>query len=112
MANYRLYRLDGAGKISSAEWLEAEDDADAERQGETHDAGSAAIEPSVRGARSFREEGNDAAFAENPSSARTPARSTTTSSKVKPLSSAATIPPQPAVSMISLTDIGLRYSGR
>lgn len=32
MANYRLYRLDGAGKISSAEWIEAADDEDAERQ--------------------------------------------------------------------------------
>ena len=32
LANYRLYRLDSAGKISSAEWLEATDDADAERQ--------------------------------------------------------------------------------
>jgi hypothetical protein len=31
LANYRLYRLDGAGKISGAEWLEAADDADAER---------------------------------------------------------------------------------
>ena len=26
MRSYRLYRLDGAGKISSAEWLHAEDD--------------------------------------------------------------------------------------
>ena len=32
MANDRLYRLDGAGKISSAEWIEAADDEDAERQ--------------------------------------------------------------------------------
>jgi hypothetical protein len=32
LANYRLYRLDGAGKISSAEWLEAADDDEAERQ--------------------------------------------------------------------------------
>jgi len=31
LASYRLYRLDGAGKISSAEWLEASDDAHAER---------------------------------------------------------------------------------
>ena len=29
---YRLYRLDGAGKITSAEWIEAADDADAARQ--------------------------------------------------------------------------------
>ena len=26
MPNYRLYRLDGAGKITAAEWLEAADD--------------------------------------------------------------------------------------
>lgn len=26
MASYRLYRIDGAGKIASAEWLEATDD--------------------------------------------------------------------------------------
>ncbi len=26
MSHYRLYRLDGAGRISTAEWLEAEDD--------------------------------------------------------------------------------------
>jgi len=26
LANYRLYRLDGAGKITSAEWLAAKDD--------------------------------------------------------------------------------------
>jgi hypothetical protein len=29
---YRLYRLDGAGKISSAEWIEAEADEEALRQ--------------------------------------------------------------------------------
>lgn len=32
MANYRLYRLDGAGNISLAEWIEAADDDDALRQ--------------------------------------------------------------------------------
>ena len=26
MPSYRLYRLDGAGKITSAEWVEADDD--------------------------------------------------------------------------------------
>lgn len=26
LANYRLYRLDGAGKITSAEWIEASAD--------------------------------------------------------------------------------------
>ena len=26
MPTYRLYRLDGAGRISTAEWIEAEDD--------------------------------------------------------------------------------------
>ena len=29
MANYRLYRLDGAGKIDAAEWIEADHDEDA-----------------------------------------------------------------------------------
>lgn len=28
--SFRLYRLDGAGKIASAEWLEANDDAHAQ----------------------------------------------------------------------------------
>jgi hypothetical protein len=32
LVSYRLYRLDGAGKISSAEWIEATDDEDAARQ--------------------------------------------------------------------------------
>jgi hypothetical protein len=32
LRNYRLYRLDGAGKIASAEWLSAEDDTEAARQ--------------------------------------------------------------------------------
>lgn len=32
MPNYRLYRLDGAGKISSAEWIEAESDGDARHE--------------------------------------------------------------------------------
>lgn len=29
LPNYRLYRLDGAGKISAADWIEAADDTDA-----------------------------------------------------------------------------------
>jgi hypothetical protein len=29
VAAYRLYRLDGAGKISAAEWIEAADDNEA-----------------------------------------------------------------------------------
>lgn len=29
MAEYRLYCLDGANKVASAEWIEADDDADA-----------------------------------------------------------------------------------
>ena len=29
LPNYRLYRLDGAGKITNAEWLSADDDAHA-----------------------------------------------------------------------------------
>lgn len=32
MPGYRHYRLDGAGNISSAEWLQATDDDDATRQ--------------------------------------------------------------------------------
>lgn len=32
MPSYRLYRLDGAGKIVGADWLEATVDADALRQ--------------------------------------------------------------------------------
>jgi len=32
LASYRLYRLDGAGKIIGAEWIEAADDKDAARQ--------------------------------------------------------------------------------
>ena len=32
MPEYRHYRLDGAGSISNAEWLEAADDADAVRK--------------------------------------------------------------------------------
>ena len=29
LATYRLYRLDGAGRISAAEWIDAADDEDA-----------------------------------------------------------------------------------
>ena len=32
MASYRLYCLDGAGRIGFAEWIEASDDAEALRQ--------------------------------------------------------------------------------
>jgi hypothetical protein len=32
LRNYRLYRLDGAGKIIAADWLEAESDEDALRE--------------------------------------------------------------------------------
>lgn len=32
MATYRLYCMDGTGKIGLADWLEAEDDYDAVRQ--------------------------------------------------------------------------------
>lgn len=31
MLSYRLYRLDGAGKIASAEWIQAADDDQARR---------------------------------------------------------------------------------
>ena len=38
MAEYRLYCLDGANKVASAEWIEADDDADAvEAAKEAHD---------------------------------------------------------------------------
>jgi hypothetical protein len=40
VASYRLYRLDGAGKINSAEWIEAADDEDAARQAGTRARGS------------------------------------------------------------------------
>ena len=39
--HYRLYWLDGAGKISTAEWLEANDDACARRQVQDRDEPSA-----------------------------------------------------------------------
>ena len=32
LSNYRLYRLDGAGKIAAAEWVEAAEDAEALRE--------------------------------------------------------------------------------
>ena len=32
MTSYRLYRLDGAGKITSAEWIDADGDAAAVEQ--------------------------------------------------------------------------------
>ena len=32
LGNYRLYRLDGAGRITSAEWIEAAADEDARRE--------------------------------------------------------------------------------
>ena len=32
MPTYRLYRLDGAGRISGADWIEAADDEDAQVQ--------------------------------------------------------------------------------
>lgn len=41
MVSYRLYRLDGAGKISSAEWIEAADDEDAARQARLRSQGGA-----------------------------------------------------------------------
>ena len=38
MTNYRIYCLDGANKVASAEWIEAEDDEDAIKiAGERHD---------------------------------------------------------------------------
>ena len=32
MPSYRLYRLDGAGKISTADWIHADDDHEARNQ--------------------------------------------------------------------------------
>ena len=37
LPNYRLYRLDGAGKIVSAEWVDAADDAAAEQHARDRD---------------------------------------------------------------------------
>ncbi len=37
MPTYRLYLLDGAGKILTADWLQAEDDEDARRQAQGRD---------------------------------------------------------------------------
>ncbi len=37
MTDYRLYRLDPRGKIESAQWLTAEDDADAVAQARSLD---------------------------------------------------------------------------
>lgn len=44
MAHYRLYRLDGTGRIVSAEWLEAEDDARAELLATERCNGTGAVE--------------------------------------------------------------------
>ncbi len=41
MPSYRLYRLDGAGKIATAEWIEAASDDEALRQ--ARDLGRAGI---------------------------------------------------------------------
>jgi len=35
LPTYRLYRLDGAGRISGADWVEAADDADARSKART-----------------------------------------------------------------------------
>ena len=43
MPNYRLYRLDGAGKIANAEWIEASEDDEALREAKTR-ADSASFE--------------------------------------------------------------------
>ncbi len=44
MAFYRLYRLDGAGRITAAEWLEADDDTSAEARAAELSDGRGAIE--------------------------------------------------------------------
>jgi len=43
LPNYRLYRLDGTGKIVSAEWIEASGDDDARVQARSR-SGSASFE--------------------------------------------------------------------
>jgi hypothetical protein len=40
LPTYRLYRLDGAGKITAADWIEADDDAGATRQAQEQAASS------------------------------------------------------------------------
>ena len=37
MATYRVYRLDGMGKVNAAEWIEAESDEEALRIASEHD---------------------------------------------------------------------------
>ncbi|HEU4695803.1 MAG TPA: hypothetical protein VFR92_02435 [Sphingomicrobium sp.] len=44
MAEYRLYCLDGAGRISLADWIEAADDEDAIRQARAMEHGAAKCE--------------------------------------------------------------------
>lgn len=44
MAEYRLYCLDGAGRISLADWIEAADDEDAVRQARGLEHGAAKCE--------------------------------------------------------------------
>lgn len=41
LPSYRLYCLDGTGRITTAEWLEASDDADATRQAQERKLGVA-----------------------------------------------------------------------
>lgn len=41
LPSYRLYRLDGAGKIITADWLDADDDEDALRQARAQAAAGA-----------------------------------------------------------------------
>jgi len=43
LPTYRLYRLDGAGKITSADWIEADSDEDAIREARERD-GSGHVE--------------------------------------------------------------------
>jgi len=42
--SYRLYRIDGAGRISAAEWLEAADDRSAREQAESLCADGGTVE--------------------------------------------------------------------
>jgi hypothetical protein len=57
LPNYRLYRLDGAGKIMSAEWLEAEGDEHALRDAQGRGSGSFELWDKERLVERFRASG-------------------------------------------------------
>lgn len=57
LPNYRLYRLDGAGKIMSAEWIEAEGDEHALRDAQGRAPGSFELWDKERLVERFRASG-------------------------------------------------------